>query len=192
MPVFRSHLLLLFAISLGSFTGSLDKTIVNVSLPVIADCYGVGTGEVALVAAAVSAVRGRILTPLVAAGQPAVDVAGGLHRRGSLRGPVLPTMHQDGHVLLPIDLSGRGVGHQYRGQGHWHDLGGGHLRDLALRLPSLGSAGEHDAWSVGPLSRRVRAGVLAHHGAVLHGFHRRIPDEERRGVDRYRSARPGI
>lgn len=49
MPVSRSRLLLLFAISLGSFTGSLDKTIVNVSLPVIAHYYQVGTGEVALV-----------------------------------------------------------------------------------------------------------------------------------------------
>jgi len=49
MPVSRPRLLLLFAISLGSFMGSLDNTIVNVFLPVIAHYYQVGTGEVALV-----------------------------------------------------------------------------------------------------------------------------------------------
>jgi len=49
MPISRSRLLLLFVISLGSFMGALDNTIVNVSLPIIADYFGVGTAEVALV-----------------------------------------------------------------------------------------------------------------------------------------------
>jgi len=68
-------------------------------------CTWFGDRKVALVAAAVSAVIRRILPPLVAAGQPVVDVAGGLLRRGSLHGPVLTTVLQDGHVLLPADLN---------------------------------------------------------------------------------------
>jgi EmrB/QacA subfamily drug resistance transporter len=52
MKIASSRLLLLFVISLGSFMSSLDNTIVNVSLPTIAEYYQVGTGEVSLVVVA--------------------------------------------------------------------------------------------------------------------------------------------